>query len=95
MSRTITRWAVFIDTVCEGRIPAYHDASGWPVTYATEEEAWREIADDMIAHLEQFVRGERTLNETDFAAPEYVLPVEVEPDGTIWTEDGERFGVHA
>lgn len=86
------RWGDFIDTVCEGRTPAYWDERGLPVTYATEADAWREIADDMITQLDQFVRGERERAGTDFAVQEYVLPVDVAPDGTVWTESGERFG---
>ena len=72
-------------------MPTWRDESGTIVTYATEREAQIEIAEMLMEHLRQFLGGER-----DFAdactTGDFVLPVEVWPDGTIQLEDGRRFG---
>jgi hypothetical protein len=83
-------YAIFTDTVCEGRVPAWRDELGRPVTYATERAAQAEIADTLIARLEEFIAGEREFEDA-MTVEEYILPVKVEPDGSIRTEDGLRF----
>jgi hypothetical protein len=84
-------FCIFIDTVCEGRIPAWHDKNGWPVVHTTLESAQREIADDVIEHLHQFLEGEREFEDA-MAVEDYILPVDVYPDGSILDEDGNVFG---
>lgn len=42
-------FCIFIDTVCEGRVPAWHDKNLMPVVYPTLEAAQREIA-NVSAH---------------------------------------------
>jgi hypothetical protein len=48
-------FCIFIDTICEGRIPAWHDENRMPVVYPTLEAAQREIADDVMEKLRQFL----------------------------------------
>jgi hypothetical protein len=84
-------FCVFIDTVCEGRIPAWHDEKGSPVVYATLEAAQREIADDVMEKLRQFLEGEREFEDA-MTVEDYILPVDVLPDGSILDEDGNCFG---
>ncbi len=84
-------FCIFIDTVCEGRIPAWHDEEGLSVVYPTEEAAQREIADDMIEYLHQFLEGERSFADAT-TVEDYILPVKVLPDGSILDEDGNCFG---
>ena len=45
---TTSSFCIFIDTVCEGRIPAWHDENLMPVVYPTLEAAQRDIADDVM-----------------------------------------------
>ena len=84
-------FCIFIDTVCEGRIPTWHDAKGMPVVYPNIEAAQREIADGVIDKLHQFLEGERDFADAT-TVEDYILPVEVLPDGSIIDEEGNRFG---
>jgi len=84
-------YCIFIDTVCEGRIPAWHDENSMPVVYPTLEAAQREIADDVMEKLRQFLAGERDFDDA-MTVEDYILPVDVFPDGSITDEDGNVFG---
>ena len=84
-------FSIFIDTVCEGRIPAWHDEQGMPVVYSTIEAAQREIADDVMEKLQQFIEGTRDFEDAT-TVEDYILPVDVLPDGSILDEDGNQFG---
>ena len=84
-------YCIFIDTVCEGRIPAWHDEKGLPVVYPTVEAAQREIADDVMEKLRQFLAGERDFEDA-MTVEDYILPVDVLPDSSILDEDDNCFG---
>ena len=84
-------FCIFIDTVCEGRIPAWHDENRMPVVYPTLEAAQREIADDVMDKLREFLDGERDFEDA-MTVEDYILPVDVLPDGTVLDEDGNCFG---
>jgi hypothetical protein len=84
-------YAIFINTVCEGLIPAWHDENGFPVTYATEREAQLEIACDLQERLCQFIDGERDFDD-EITTEDFILHVDVWPDGSISVEDGSVFG---
>ncbi len=92
-ARQFTRsaYAIFTPTVCQGIIPAWWDDRDLPVTYATERDAQREIAEMMMEFLKQFLAGERDFDDA-IVCEDFIQPVEVWPDGTIQTEDGHRFG---
>jgi hypothetical protein len=84
-------YCIFISTVCEGRIPAWHDENLMPVVYQTVEAAQREIADDVMERLQQFLDGQREFDDA-MTVEDYILPVNVLPDGSILDEDGNCFG---
>jgi hypothetical protein len=84
-------FCIFIDTICEGRIPAWHDETGLPVVYPTAEAAQREIDDDVLEKLRQHLAGERELDDA-LTIEDYILRVDVLPDGSILDEDGNCFG---
>lgn len=84
-------FAIFEDTICDGVVAAWRDENGFPVTYATQREAEVEIAEMLIEHLRQFIAGERDFDDA-LTTGDFILPVEVWPDGTIQTADGRRFG---
>jgi len=88
---TRSAYAIFTQTICEGLVPAWYDENNFPVIYATELEAQREIADDLMEHLQQFVAGERDF-EGAIITDDFILPVDVWPDGSISIEDGSTFG---
>lgn len=84
-------FCIFTDTVCEGRVPAWHNENLMPVIYPTVEAAQREIADDVMEKLRQFLAGEREFEDA-MEVEDYILPVDVFPDGSIVDEDGNVFG---
>ena len=72
-------------------MPTWRDEQGVIVTYATQREAQIEIAEMLLEQLRQFLTGERDFHDASTTG-DFILPVEVWPDGTIETEDGRRFG---
>ena len=62
-----------------------------PVVDATIEAAQREIADDVMEKLRQFLEDEHDFDDA-MTVEDYILPVDVLPDGSILDEDGNCFG---
>lgn len=87
---TQSGYAIFIDTLCEGRVPLWRDGDNKPFFYTTQAEAERDIAEDLIRRLEDFLNGEREFEEA-MTVEEYILPVDRLPDGSVVTEDGGHF----
>lgn len=56
-------FCIYIDTFCQGPVPAVSDENGY-VTFETELEAQKEIVDNQMTRLRQFLDGER-----DFEMP--------------------------
>jgi hypothetical protein len=86
-------WTVLTETICEGRIPAYYEETETgriPVTFSSEREAWKEIADFQILRLQAFIEDEsRPEDETpEFEPEDYPVPCTRLPDGRIVTEYG-------
>jgi len=84
-------YCIFLNTVCEGIVPAWSDERGLPVIYETEVEAQKEIAELTIARLQEFLEGERLFGDA-MTVEDFVLAVDVWPDGSISTEDGTVYG---
>jgi hypothetical protein len=89
--KTQSAFCIYIDTVCEGAVPIYRNESGFPFVYPTLIEAQREIADDTMERLRQFLEGERDFEDA-MTVEEYVVEVDVFADGSICDADGNRFG---
>lgn len=83
-------FCIYIDTISQGPVPIIHDENGY-VVFETELEAQREIADDLMTRLQQFMDGERDFDDA-MAVEEYIVPVTVQHDGVIVDEAGNRFG---
>jgi hypothetical protein len=75
-------FCIFVDALLEGPVPLVRDEHGRPVIFATEMEAQREIADNQLTRLQQFIDGQREFEDA-MAVEEYVLPVEVLSNGTL------------
>lgn len=60
------------------------------LVFDTELEAQKEIADDLMTRLQQFMDGERDFDDA-MTVEEYIVPVTVHPDGVIVDEAGNRF----
>lgn len=87
-------FCIFITTVCEGSVPSVRDGDGKPCVFKTEIEAQREIADFVMTRLQEFIDGHRDFEDA-MTVEEYVVPVDVHPDGSIVDVDGNRFGAES
>ena len=67
------------------------DGDDNPVVFPTVTEAQREIADNTITRLQQFLDGERDFDDAITVA-EFIRPVTRHPDGIVVDEDGNQFG---
>lgn len=83
-------FCIYIDTFCQGAVPAVSDGDGKYVIFQTEIEAQREIADHQIMRLQQFLDGERDFEDA-MTVEEYLVPVTIHPDGVIVDMDGNAF----
>lgn len=83
-------FCIYIDTVCQGPIPIERDEAGKPVVYPNRNEAEREIAEDLIERLRQFLAGERDFEDA-MTVEEYIVEVTKGDDGSITDEDGNVF----
>ena len=86
-----TGFCIYVTTICDGPIPVEHDERGYPVVYPTEEEAQRVIAESMIERISQFLDRMREFDGA-ITVEEYIVPVDVLPDGSILDETGGHFG---
>lgn len=85
-------FCIFINTICQGAIPVerYCDTS-LPVVYPSREVAEREIEEDLIERVHQFLAGERDFEDA-INPEEYVVELNVLPDGSVVDDAGYRFG---
>lgn len=83
-------FCIYINTFCQGPVPVVSDEKGYCV-FETELEAQKEIVDNQMTRLQQFLDGEREFEDA-IEVEEYVVPVTVHPDGKIVDEDGRCFG---
>lgn len=88
---TTSAFCIYIDTVCHGAVPVERDEKGNAIVYATVNDAQRVIAEDTIERLRQFLDGERDYEDAMTVA-EYVVEVDVLPDGSITDAAGNTFG---
>lgn len=84
-------FSIFLDTICEGSVPAITDGECKIVVFESENEAQREIVDHLMTRLQQFLAGERDFEDA-MTVEEYVAPVTVLPDGSVTDEAGNYFG---
>jgi hypothetical protein len=87
----LSGYAIFKAYWLQGPTPACYDETDYPVVFATELEAQREIADTQITRIKEFLDGERDFDDA-ITTDEYVLPVTVWSDGSVSTEDGRKHG---
>jgi hypothetical protein len=83
-------FCIYIDTICDGPIPIEHYEDGTVVIHATRESAEREIAEDTMERLQQYLDGARDFEDAMFVE-EYIVEVDVWPDGSVTDERGLCF----
>ncbi len=84
-------FCIYINTFCQGPVPVVSDGDDKYVVFETELEAQKEIVDNQMTRLRQFLDGEREFDDA-MTVEEYVVPVTVHPDGAIVDEAGNCFG---
>ena len=84
-------FCVYVNTLCQGPVPVERKEDGFPFVYETEAEAERSIAEDTIERLQQYLKGEREFGDA-MTVEEYVVPVDVWPDGSVSDAVGNCFG---
>jgi hypothetical protein len=85
-----TGFAIFCPTVFQGTMPACYEGD-YPLAFTTELEAQREIADNQLIRIQEFLDGKRDFHDT-VTTDEFVLPVDVWSDGSVSTEDERKHG---
>lgn len=87
------RWIVVTPTLCQGDVPGYWGEDDKPLTFETEREAWKEVADTQIMKLQEFIDDEtRSHDEVpEFEPEDYVIACDVHPYGMITTTHGVLF----
>jgi len=83
-------FCIYINTFCQGPGPVVSDEKGY-IVFETELGAQKEIVDNLMIRLQQFLDGERDYEDA-ITVEEYVVPVTLHPDGTITDETGNCFG---
>jgi hypothetical protein len=83
-------FCIYINTFCQGPVPVVSDENGY-IVFATELEAQKEIIDNQMTRLQQFLDGEREYEDA-IEVEEYIVSVTLHPDGKIVDEHGRCFG---
>lgn len=90
-------YGIYINTIFQGPVLTVIEANGddandsdAPCVFSTEREEQLEIVDGMIIRHQQFINGERDFENAVAFLEEYVVAVDVLPDGTIIDEDGNE-----
>jgi len=84
-------FCICLNTFFQGPTLSVREGECVPCFFATEVEAQREIVDNAMTRLQEFMDGERDFDDA-ITVEEYVVPVTVHPDGSVFDEDGRRFG---
>jgi hypothetical protein len=84
-------FCIFINTLSEGSVPSVRNGDGFPCVFENELAAQREIADCLLSRLNEFFDGMRDFEDA-ITVEEYVVDVDVLPDGSVIDESGYCFG---
>lgn len=82
------QYAILINTLAEGCVPSVREGDA-PAVFATEREAQCEIADNLLARLQEFLDGEREFEDA-MTVEEFIVKVRLLPDGSLTDEFGKR-----
>ncbi len=83
-------YAIFINALVEGYVPLVRNGNGRPCVFSNEREAQREIVDHLMTRLQEFLDGERDFEDA-MTVEEFVVKVQLQPDGSMIDEYGTRF----
>ncbi|MCE9520517.1 MAG: hypothetical protein K8R87_13305 [Verrucomicrobia bacterium] len=85
-----TGYVIFIHALAEGDVPLVRSDGNKPFVFQTVVDAQREIADDVITRLHEFINGERDFEDA-MTVEEFIVKVRVLPDGSVEDERGNHF----
>jgi len=88
--KSTSGFCIFIHTLFQGAVPTVFDENDKVCIFPTEATAQREIVDNAMIRLQEFLDGERDFDDA-ISVEEYIVEVEVLPDGSIRDADGNRF----
>ena len=77
-----TGFCLYVTSLAEGKVPIEFDGDNKPVIYPSLFEAQKAIAEYAIDRLEEFRERQRDFDDA-FTVEEYVVEVEVRPDGGV------------
>ena len=80
-----------MDTVCDGKIPAWRNETGGILLHSTEREAQLEMADYTVIRIRQFQQGERDFEDA-LTVEDFIEPVTTRADGSFVDLDGNSYG---
>ncbi len=72
-------------------MPSVRGNKGAPFVFETERDAQLEIADLAVTRLQEFIDGRREFDDAT-TVEEYVVDVDVMPDGSVVDSEGNCFG---
>ncbi len=81
-------YCIFIDDLFQGPVTSVRDGFDRPCLFETELEAQREIADNALTRLQEFLDGERDYEDA-ITVEEYVVQVEVLQNSDIIDQLGK------
>jgi hypothetical protein len=83
-------FCIFINTFFQGPVPSVLGEGDRPFVFPTRPEAEREIVEFAMIRLQEFLDGERDFDDAT-TIEEYIVEVDVLPDGSIIDEHGNHF----
>ena len=83
-------YCIYISTVVDGPVPSVRNGEGYQFVFPTRDVAEREIAENALDRLQEYLDGERDFDDA-ITVEEYVVDVMVYPDGSVSDEDGNFF----
>ena len=84
-------FCIYINTVFQGPVPVLTGNDEKYIVFEAELDAQKEIIDNAMIRLRQFLDGERDFDDA-ITVEEYIVPVTIHPDGSFTDEDGNSFG---
>jgi hypothetical protein len=87
----MTANCIFMDTVCEVKIPAWRNELGGFLLHPNEREAQLEIADDIMERLFQFQQGEPDFEDA-LTVGDFIVSATTRDDGTFVDLDCNSYG---
>lgn len=83
-------FCIYVNTYFQGPVPVVSEDEKYLI-FETVLDAQREIAENQIARLRQFLDGERDFKDA-MASDEFVVAVKVDSEGIITDGAGNHFG---